>query len=111
MNKKNEYLISVDEFETRCKALARILKKNKNIKNIYGVMCSGMFIAIRLSYLTKLPITVFPKSNETAIIDDILDTGNTRHSFDNFGYFFPLVDKQAEGIINWVKFWYEQNER
>jgi len=65
-----------------------------------------MFIAIRLSYLTGLPITMFPKYNETAIIDDILSTGTTRHSFDNFGFFFPLIDKQEENLKNWIIFWY-----
>jgi len=95
---KKLYFIDVEEFETRCKALARIIKKNKNIKDIYGVMRGGMIPAVRISYLTNLPMTNNPKLNKTAIIEDVQDSGATRHSFAHFNNFFPLVDKQAESI-------------
>lgn len=101
-------IIEFEEFETRCKVLADIITSNKKIKNIFGVMRGGMFPAIRISYLTKLPIVYKPDSECTAIIEDIQDTGATRHTFANFNYFFPLIDKQAEGIKEWIEFYYER---
>ena len=101
-------IIEFEEFETRCKTLAKIIKSNKSIKNIYGVARGGCIPAIRISYLTGKPITGFPHFKETAVIEDFLNTGMTRHSFGNFTYFFPLVDKQEEKILDWIKFWYEE---
>ena len=103
-----KYFIDFEEFEDRCLALAKIIKKNKDIKNIYGVVRSGMFPAIRISYLTGLPMTFNPKLNQTAIIESVQDTGATRHSFAHFNYFFSLVDKQLENISEWVEFYYEK---
>jgi len=102
------YLVDFEEFEIRCKALAKIIKSNKKIKNIYGIVRGGMIPAIRISYLTGLPIAKKPKLNTTAIIEDVQDTGITRHSFAHFNYFFPLVDKQEDNIKDWVVFWYEK---
>ena len=103
-----KYIIDFEEFEDRCAALAATIKKNKDIQNIYGVMRGGMFPAVRISYLTGLPMTFKPTLNHTAIIEDVQETGATRHSFEHFNYFFPLVDKQAEGIKDWVEFYYEK---
>lgn len=108
MIKKDEYLVGFEEFEERCKRLAKIIKSNKNIKDIYGIMRSGMFIAIRLSYLTNLPITNNPKLNQTCIIENVQNSGTTRHSFAHFNNFFPFIDKQEENIKKWVVFWYEE---
>ena len=104
--KKKEYLVTFEEFEERCRDLAKELKSNKNIKDIYGVPRGGIIIAVRLSYLTGLPITFAPKGDQTAIIDDCISSGATRHSFANFPYFFPLIDKQFEEIKDWVVMWY-----
>lgn len=42
------------------------------------------------------------------IVDDIIDTGKTREHYDGrFETFFALVDKQKEGIKEWVKFPWE----
>jgi GTP cyclohydrolase I len=42
------------------------------------------------------------------MVDDIIDSGATRKKYDgNLNTFFALVDKQEEGITDWVKFPWE----
>lgn len=110
MVKEEVHVVGFKEFEKKCKELAREISSNKNIKNIYGVPKSGLFPAVRISYLSGKPITFAPNGKETAIIDDCLDSGATRHSFANFPYFFPLIDKQDEHIDKWVDFWWRRGE-
>jgi len=109
-NKKTHY-IGFKEFEVRCKSIAKELLSNKNIKNIYGVPRGGIIMATRISYLTGIPITGAPNGNHTAILDDCLDSGATRHSFENFPFFFVLVDKQFEEIKDWLIFWWEDDQK
>jgi adenine/guanine phosphoribosyltransferase-like PRPP-binding protein len=106
--KKETYNMSFSEFEKRCKDIAKVIKSNPDIKNIYGVPRGGMIPAARIAYLLDMPITFSPHMKETAIIDDCLDSGATRHSFGNFQYFFVLIDKQFEGIDEWIKFWWDK---
>ena len=83
-NNKETYYLGFEEFERRCKDIAEDIITNKNIKNIYGVPRGGIIAAARIAYLTGLPITFAPKHDETAVIDDCIDSGATRHSFGNF---------------------------
>lgn len=108
-NKKTHY-INFEDFEIRCKEIAKCLSNNKNIKNIYGVPRGGIIMAARISYLTGLPITAAPNGKHTAILDDCLDSGATRHSFANFPYFYVLVDKQYEEITKWLVYWWEDDQ-
>ena len=107
-NKQTKY-IGFEEFETRCKDIAKELLSNKNIKDIYGVPRGGKMMATRISYLTGLIETPAPNAKHTAILDDCIDSGTTRHSFESFPYFFALVDKQFEEIKEWVMFWWEED--
>jgi len=104
-------MVEFEEFEKRCKDIAKCIIKNKNIKNIFGVPRGGIITAVRVSYLTGIPLTFAPKYSETAIIDDVLDSGATRHSFGNFPYFYVLLDKQFEKIKEWVLFWWEKDAK
>ncbi len=110
-NNKETYYLGFEEFERRCKDIAKELLSNKNIKNIYGVPRGGSIMSYRISYLTGLPITASPNGKHTAILDDVLDSGATRHSFGNFPYFFVLVDKQFENIKEWVVYWWEDDAK
>ena len=102
------YELKFKEFERRCKELAKLIKENPKIKNIYGVPKGGLIPAVRISYLANKPITFMPHLNHTAIIDDCIDSGATRHSFDNFTYFYCLVDKKFESIKEWINFWWRE---
>ena len=108
---KKTYFMEFKEFEERCKDIANEIKTNKNIKFIFGVPRGGIITATRVSYLTGIPLTFAPKGNDTCIIDDLIDTGATRHSFGNFPYFFVLLDKQIENINDWVLFWWEKDQK
>lgn len=107
-NTKLTRVIGFQEFEDRCKNIANLITDNSNIKDIFGIPRGGVIPATRIAYLTGLPLTGAPNGKHTAIIDDVLDTGSTRHSFGNFAYFFPLVDKQYEGIKEWIVQWWEE---
>ncbi|MHA1868706.1 MAG: hypothetical protein ACTSXD_11735 [Candidatus Heimdallarchaeaceae archaeon] len=106
--KKMIYKFDFNEFEGRVKKIATMIKRNKNIKDIFGVPRGGLIAAVRLSHLTGLPLTGNPRTENTAIIDDCIDSGATEHSFSNFKHFYVLVNKQEEGIKNWIDFWWEE---
>ena len=108
-NIKTKYIDFYD-FEFRCGQIAKEILTNKHIKNIFGVPRGGLIPATRIAYLTGLPLTFAPKGDETAVIDDCVDSGATRHSFGNFPYFFPLVDKQFEEIKEWLVYWWEDDQ-
>ena len=110
-NNKKTKVIDFEDFEERCKDIADLISKNKNIKDIYGVPRGGLIPAARIAYLTGLPLTFAPKNDKTAIIDDCLDSGSTRHSFGNFLFFYVLVDKQFEEITEWLLFWWEVGQK
>jgi hypothetical protein len=107
LNLKNRY-IYFDEFQERIIKLASQIKKNKNIKDIFGIPRGGLIPAVCLSHLTKKPLTANPLPKSTAIIDDVIDNGNMRNSFKEFKYFYALVNKQKEKISDWVIFWWEE---
>ena len=50
--------------------------KNKNFDGVYGFPRGGLCLAVALSHSLGLPILDGPKNN-TLIVDDIYDTGNT----------------------------------
>jgi len=102
------YKIEWREFDARCRRLARKILRDDTIKDIYGISRGGLPIAVRLSHLTRLPLTETPKSTTTVIVDDILDSGSTRESFKNFKHFEVLVNKKEEDIKEWVIFPWEK---
>ena len=107
-NKLNgEYYMGFEEFEKRIEVMAKKINKNKNIKNIFGVPRGGLIPATRIAYLLDIPLTNNPKSDSTAIIDDLIDSGATKHSFGNFKHFYVLMDKQKENIKDWIVFWWD----
>jgi len=112
MEKKHKNIkhIGFEEFQIRCQDLANEISTNKNIKYIFGVPKAGLIPAVQIAYMAGLPLTFAPNGHNTAIIDDCLDSGATRHSFANFPYFFPLIDKQFEKVTKWVRFWWIKDD-
>lgn len=98
--------LGFEDFEIRCKEIGALIKSNKNIKDIYGVPKGGLIPATRIAYLAEKPITFIPTLKHTVIIDACIDSGATRHSFDNFSYFFALIDKNFEDINEHIDFWW-----
>ena len=75
-----KYIISWKEFSDDVVILAERLKSTKVLaKNIYGVPRGGLIPAVMLSHLTGLPLITSSRfiSNETIVVDDIIDTGHT----------------------------------
>jgi uncharacterized protein len=109
-NTKKYYYMSWDEFEQRVNTLAKKIKKNRKIKDIFGIPRGGLIPAVMLSHLTDLPITANPKGDSTVIVDDCIDSGATHHSFCNFKHFYVLVDKQEEGEDRWIVYPWEKQK-
>lgn len=105
--KVDEMFIDFNTFQDRVIKIAKQIKRNKKIKDIFGIPRGGLIPAVYLSHLTKKPITANPKAGETAIIDDVIDSGSMRHSFSHFKYFYAVVNKQKERMRKWVVFWWE----
>lgn len=100
--------MSWEEFDERCRQVAKLIMEDKSIKNLFGLPRSGLIPAVRISYLTGLPLTTNPKSKETAIIDDCIETGTTEHSFSNFLHFYVLVDKREEDVEGYIEMPWEK---
>jgi len=71
--------VSWNEFDCSIKLLAKMIKQSKevNVSNIYGIPRGGLMIAICLSHLLSLPIVYFHLTDDTLIVDDVVDTGRT----------------------------------
>ena len=97
------------DFEYRCREIAEEIKnQNSEIENIYGIPRGGLVAATRISHLTGLAMTQIPDKNKTAIIDDCIDSGRTRKEYKDFRWFYVLINKQKQGIREWVNFWWEK---
>lgn len=69
-----------EEFDYAITKIASDLKGARlNIKNIYGIPRGGLVCAVSLSHRLNVPMILNAKdiTNETIIIDDIVDSGNT----------------------------------
>lgn len=107
--------ITLEEFEKRCKKIASYIEKNK-ILFVYGIPRGGLIPAVRISHMLDIPLmTRLDESvpvQMVAIIDEILDSGDTRKRFSRYPYFFTLVNKKEENINEWVTFfWEDENEQ
>ena len=52
---------------------------NKYFEGVYGFPRGGLCLAVALSHSLRLPLLIEPKNN-SLIVDDIYDTGNTLES-------------------------------
>lgn len=108
VEEKKPIKYSFEQFETRCNAIAHDIMQNKDIKNIFGIPRGGLVPAVRISYLTGLPLTGDPNIFDTAIIDDCKDTGKTLAGFEAWKWRYVLVDKQKEKITQRIIFFWEE---
>jgi len=69
------------EFEKSALDLAnQIIQSNIKLSNIWGNPRGGLPLAVRLSHLLSIPLIVNWKdehNDNTLIVDDVVDTGNT----------------------------------
>jgi len=100
-------------FEKRCEEISKSILKNKNIKYIMGIHRGGLIPAVRISHLTGLPMIQFDDvvpHTDIAIIDDCIDSGRTRDKWKEYKYYYVLIDKQKEKVIDWIIFWWEEKD-
>ena len=76
-------IVTWQQFDIACKKIADTIEYNSlkyNIKNVYGVPRGGLAMALSLSHLLDLPLSLFP-TKDSLIVDDIADKGNTLSIF------------------------------
>ena len=71
--KKRNY--TWEEFDKDCDKIAKRLKKTK-FHAIYGVPRGGLMVAVKLSHLLDIPITL-DIYNANLVVDEICDSGKT----------------------------------
>lgn len=96
-----------------------------SIHYVYGVPRGGTLLAVDLS--RRLGVTLLDhlpedyNTNSILIVDDIVDSGNTRERYRAFPYFISLVSRTNKVILtnytcrladagDWVHFWWEKKE-
>jgi len=81
--------------------------------SVYGIPRGGVCaVYAMMSFDSKIRIVSTP-DNAEAIVDDLVDSGNTRQRYqENFPQkpFLALLDKESEGITEWVSFPWEATE-
>ncbi len=113
---------SFQEMKEDVEKLAGFLK-GKRVKKVYGVPRGGLIPAVMLSHLLSLPLILNKEEidEETVIVDDIVDTGNTILKLPQKGLIVSLLykphamiapDFYAREVANneWVIFPFETNE-
>ena len=99
--------IEFKEFEERIKKIARKIIRNKQIENIYAIKPTGTIPAVRLSFLTGLPLTEYPNPERSVIIDSVFENYEILNQFKEYKHMIVIVDKEDEEIKEEVKFWWE----
>ena len=106
--------LSWDDVRYRAKAIVRRTRFSNN-ECIYGVPRGGIYAALLLQD-ALLEVNGFSSRivdtphEATVFVDDLIDSGATRHKFVSGSEnkpFFALVDKPTEAIFDWVAFPWE----
>lgn len=79
---------------------------------VYAVPRGGIYaaqaIASSMAYRHRVSVHLVSRPEMArVVVDDLVDSGRTRTLYDSARLFVVLVDKQKEGITDWVKFPWE----
>jgi len=97
-------LISHTEFLIMVHELANKIKESEiKFSSLFGVPRGGLVVAVYLSHLLDIPVTIHSIDDETLIVDDISDTGKTLSGFKHENYIATLHYKK--GSIVEPAFW------
>ncbi len=70
-----------EEFDDDCLTIFNWIQLKKlTFKNVYGLPRGGLPLAVKLSHLLEIPLTLDRITENTLVVDDISDTGNTLFS-------------------------------
>lgn len=102
--------LSWKEFGEIISKLSDKLKKNRRIKNIYGIPRGGLTLAVSLSHRLNIPMVLSESeiSPQTLVVDDIYDTGKTinslfgRHNLKQAAFWFINEDTPIPEEFNIV---------
>tara|TARA_B100000579_G_scaffold338971_1_gene290323 strand:+ start:146 stop:532 length:387 start_codon:yes stop_codon:yes gene_type:complete len=75
------YKLSWIEFDNCVCSISKKCK-NKSFEGVYGIPRGGLCLAVALSHSLELPLLSEPKNN-SLLIDDIYDSGNTLEKMRN----------------------------
>jgi len=89
---KNQEKYSWPQFDSDVRKIA-VWAKKKRRKNIYGFPRGGLVLGVALSHRLNIPIVLDKEdiSNETLVVDDIVDSGETVRKLLLFLSAKPLV--------------------
>jgi hypoxanthine phosphoribosyltransferase len=75
----NQYY-KYQQFDNDCQKIVKWVKKNKlKFRNVYGLPRGGLVLAVKLSHLLDIPLLIHrvAVNQNTLVVDDISDTGDT----------------------------------
>ncbi len=88
---------SIDDFKQAMKSITVEIRKYTEVRSIYGIPRGGLVPAVYLSHLTGLPIVDKPVLEETIVVDDIADTGQTLKEFS--GYLIATIHWHRQSVV------------
>jgi len=103
------YHLQYKLFVSMCNALADEVREH-HFTTIYGVPRGGLVPAVYLSHLLTIPLTQEPgPPEETLIVDDIADSGQTLLPFYHKGYALATLFYHKRSVIE-PQFWIFEKE-
>ena len=91
---------SFEEMRGDVEKIASFLR-NKRVNKIYGIPRGGLIPAVMLSHLLEIPLVLHKEEidEETVVIDDIVDTGNTISKLPKKGILVSLFYKAHSKVV------------
>ena len=86
-------------FVEQVRALSCLVKKDKSVKNLFGIPRGGLVVAVFLSHVLILPLASAPNPNETLVVDDIADSGKTLQVWKLAGFKTAVLQYKKERSV------------
>ena len=116
-----DIIYSLDDFYRDAAKLAQqIMQAGGTYKNIYGVPRGGIPLAIDLSHLLQIPMTEIAWVGETLVVDDVVDSGQTRKRYSQHDFaclhiksttpIDSLPTYHANQVDGWIQYFWEVSD-
>ena len=89
------------QFEHDALALACMINAHpKHYTGIFGIPRGGCCAAVRMASILRLPLVGRPYSDQTLVVDEIIDEGKTRQRYAKYDFAVLHIKNGVEKVCN-----------